>query len=381
MNSPRNPVETRRLQARERKASLLEAFFLQAYRALREPGDDRKAAQRAWACLERNGLRLAEADDLPVGLLTDCARMREGLRERGFSADEIRASELAADPRLEGRLVGPIRDARGVLFGFWARDPEDRAPLFLFRGAWRSRTPAIGLDAALGDADGDRRLVLVEELFDVLLLRSKRFFEAAAIGGPLYDLNLQRWELLCGHALGSVVLVVNRGAAGGREIERTLDHAFGAFRTVRPVELRVVPGEKLGKWKTVGELVRGEGIEAFRALLDRATVHGYTYKAFALLGRHRPGREWTEAAKWAAWEEAIRFYAGLEAEDGAALDAHFVPPIVAELGLAWGTSPSRSPVDAAPPPKPAGRVSPNGKRRDGICEFHRCSPYDCFCFD
>jgi hypothetical protein len=151
-------------------------------------------------------------------------------------------------------------------------------------------------------------------------------------------------------------------------------------------------------------------------------VHAYVYKALALLKKHRPASGWNDAARHAAWKEAIEFYVNSDPKSGPDLDARFIPAIVEGLQRSWDTfqpltqAPDESqPFENVPrPPIPAPAVAPSlpeqsahtagqsralelpslGARREpvtlkrasrngsnGHCELHRCDTTVCFCFD
>ncbi len=365
---------------------LYEAFLDVCCQFLHDPSSRPGYGEKAWACLAREGLTKELVARTPIGLLGDCASMRARLVERGFSSQEVREAELAADPRLPGRLVGPIRDAQGQIVAFWARDPEDQSPRFLFKGDWKRTTPAIGLDVALPVvADGSLGLLLVEEIFDALLLQALGFSGVAAIGGPLADLTATRWEAMAAMGIGCVTLAPKGGRSANRMLETALDHAYAARRA--PAVL-VLPPEAWGEFRSINDLVRRGGLEWLGSALDRGVVHGYDQKARRMLARHRDGSVWTHSGKLAAWNEAVRFYhqrtrAGVED-----LDEFFVPPIAAELGIRWDRTrfcpadrPTPSGVEAETPDLSSPPEQTKSRLPEGYCPIHRCDPLRCFCFD
>ena len=79
-------------------------------------------------CLGSLGFDLQQLDSLPIGVFLSPSVMKEGLLRAGFRPEDIIASGLVSDPRVAGRLIGPIRNAKGQILNFWARHPEGLRP-------------------------------------------------------------------------------------------------------------------------------------------------------------------------------------------------------------------------------------------------------------
>jgi len=400
---------------------LFEAFFHEARRALEGESLSRDARQCAIDFLSAHGFDVRRIDQLPIGLFTDGPSVRQRLEEAGFSLQEIEASALAADERLAGRLIGPIRDPRGKILSFWARHPKDRPPRLLFKGSWKEAAVLVGLEAAF-EAAGPRRdrveeLVVVERLLDALLLQSHGVPNVAAIAGPARDMTERRWARLAALGVRRVTLLPDP--------ERAFDEGFlraveNACRAKPAPEVFVVPPELWNDHSTAAEFFRARGLSAFRAVLRSDGTHAFSFRASAILRKHRPGSGWTEASRHAAWKAAIELYATAAHDRVSELDAHFVPTIVAGLRRSWDTF---EPIDckdvdvahavgqdssrpeeceedatlpaetlnqgpepnAAPqPPEPKtahANATSIGTGVNGFCRHHRCDPSVCFCFD
>lgn len=428
-----------RLIQQERVASLLETFFFHAHRLLLDTSSPAPARQAALDFLAEHGFDPADLADLPVGLFLDAEAMQKKLEEAGFSAQEIDASELAADQRLPGRLVGPIRDPQGGIVSFWARHPEDQPPRFLFKGKWRDEIGLFGLDMALRPtAGGDENLVVVEHLLDTVLLQSKGIWNVAAIAGQCRDFGENRWRRLADLGLRRVTLALDQveDYAGVTEL---LD---AAFRVRPPFEIYLLLLDGQTEHRSTAEMLRACDAESFSALLAAHGVHAYSYRACAILERHKAGQPWTEARRHAAWKEAIEFYVLSGPENAPRLDEHFVPVIVAGLGRTWetfepcgrGEETDEEEIDEVdeseiqleetseegpgeieetqdereilsaedpishtihkPQPEPAAEPAPLPPQEDtlppatnastngrGFCPLHRCPATTCFCFD
>jgi hypothetical protein len=434
----------------ERVASLLETFFLHACQAHRAEagvaagvpcprprgqvasGDEHghedvamplRDLARAW--LEGQGFDLSGGDDPPIGLFMGGQWVRQQLLAAGFAPEEIDASALADDPRLAGRLVGPIRNRFGRILSFWAHHPEDRPHKFLFKGKWKDEAGLFGLDVARvpcprprgHDASGDEHghedvamppVIVVQRLLDALLLQSKGLPGAVAIGGSPRELGKRRWQQLS--ALGSrrVILAFDTGvgrisnpstanatdyksvSGADDSLHDTLTALERALRVKPAIEVFVLPPESLRGYRDPAELLRAEGAAALEEVLEAGPVHAYRFKASAILGRHRAGRGWTDAGRHAAWKEAVEFYALQGRRAAPNLDRHFVPAIVAGLERTWDTfepiagnhGQPEAPEPPAEVPDGPGEPRPSVPRRlSGTCPIHGCDATSCFCFD
>ncbi len=326
---------------RNRMSALQEAFFLHAHLALLGQTGPPGVAQAAREFLAARGFDPSRLDELPVGLFVDRRLVGEQLEQAGFSSAEIAASQLPADPRLEGRLFGPIRSPDGGIESFWARHPGDRKPRFLFKGKWKESVGLFGLDAALRPAAAGREhLVIVEQLLDALLLHSRGFANAAAIGGPAHTLTPQRWERLAALGVRRVTMAV---AADEEEWDRVLSTLAATFPNRSAPEVFLLPPGTVPKGG--GCWLRGRSSEAFRWLLKTAAVPVDRYQA-AGIPKNRPAAD---------------------ADRLSTLAFHVV------------ADPSPETVDADPgwSPDTAADQRPTG----GVCPVHRCAPTECFCFD
>ncbi len=358
------PQQETQICAQQRQAKLVETFFFESYRSLQvDLADYRCEVARSF--LADHGFPEERLAELPVGIVLDREAMRASLQESRFTVDEIHEAKLLADVRLSGRLIGPIRDMRGRIVNFWAYDPGGQQPAFLFlQRGWKSVVPAFGLDAALrAVVSGAKEVVLVETLFDALLLRALGMPNVAAIGGTGEELTPRRWRRLAEAGVGRVTLVLNRRDEAMDSVEKAISNAF---ETSAPRVYYVDP-EMLSA-DSPGQLARREGIDALRELIERRRVHAYRYKALAILAEQRNGHPWNEITQRKALHEAIDFYASQGIRRMSDLDMHFVPPIIDALGLNV-SQPTRATTAEL---KPATRW---------WCKMHRCAATECFCFD
>lgn len=407
---------------------LREAFFRHTHAMLQAGHDDPNSWKSLRDCLEQWGFDLRLADLLPIGFFSDAQSLRHKLRQDGFTADEIRASSLLEDSRLQGRLVGPIRDAHGRILSFWARQAQyDGARCLYLTRQWKLDTAVFGLDVAMDAvAGGKQDLVLVEDVLDALLLHSRGLRHVAALGTSPAEMTQERWQRLAELGVYRTTLTLDtvRSSPGA-----ALQAIVNAARATLAPAVYLLPPEALAGARGPWELVRAMGPDVLTAVLAAGRMHGFRYIALAIAAKHKQARPWTDASQQAALEEAMQFYTSVHQRNVPQLDAFFLPVILQELGLSrstlacergsvWvedapsgngqhlgdphvapigiaGPEAAASPVDepavvapsvAVPEPvEPEGVVSESAASSlsvpEDFCEFHQCNRKACLCWD
>ena len=208
------------------------------------------------------GFDLQQLECLPIGIFVSPPVMKEGLLRAGFRGEEIAASGLVNDPRVTGRLMGPIRNVGGQIVNFWARPPEGLRPKYLFfRRGWQQEVPAFGLDVALsGLTDGQCELLLVEDLLDALLLQSAGLPQIAATLDFSRNLTAARWERLS-------VLGVKRATLVPSDEQEGLNRATlareASLQGSPAPEVFVLLPECFGEVKGLAKLIRAMNHDLF----------------------------------------------------------------------------------------------------------------------
>lgn len=251
----------------DRRADLLHDFFVLGRRELMS---DRGAAARAYL-VEQRGFPERSLDESALGLVPAAERADEALRRLGYSREEIDAAAVLADSRWPGRVVGAWRDERARVRTLWARtlDPAangDGKYLYL-RGASRAGLLPYGASSVIAGPAVDRStLILVEGVIDVHQLRARGFENAAALGGT--SIRPAAFELLARRGVERVILALDNDQAGREATARVVE---AAGRATNAPAIQVVEPTRLGRHKDPDALVRSEGIDAFRPLVDEAT--------------------------------------------------------------------------------------------------------------
>ena len=170
------PGEDARRRRRQRLYALLEDAASYYERLLWES----QAGSFARDYLAGRGLREETCREFRLGLAPGGGLLTRKAREKGFTADELRAAGLSrarGDDYFQRRLLFPLADARGRIVGFQARRLHDDDPL----RAKYVNTPeselftkgaiVYGLDKARDAVAREDRACLVEGNTDVIALR------------------------------------------------------------------------------------------------------------------------------------------------------------------------------------------------------------------
>jgi DNA primase len=230
------------------------------------------AAARAY--LERRGVPPALVQAFGMGLAPDS---RTALRSAlGDVGDDrlvdcgllIRPEERGREPydRFRGRLMIPIRDARGRTIAFGGRILGDGEPKYLNSPETtlfdKGRT-LFALDRASPAARKADRVIVVEGYMDVVALAGAGIDEAVApLGTALTEGQLERlWRID-----PSPILCFDGDAAGQRAAARAALRALPMIAPDRTLRFATLP-----KGQDPDDLVRTGGRAAMEAVLEAAT--------------------------------------------------------------------------------------------------------------
>jgi hypothetical protein len=292
------------------------------------------AWRAARGCLHQRGFDLRKLEQLPLGYFPAAEPIWHGLLRDGFSADEIRASNLLADSRLPGRLVGPIRDAGRRIISFWAKLPQQLEHSLYLSTDWKEQAGVFGIDEAYpAVAHGRHDMLLVEDIWDAILLQSHGYLALGAIGNSPADISPQRWERLDELGIHRVTLLVDSFHDSHEAAVAAIRQA--AFSRHGPAIYVLPPAAVHGAWKS-WQQGRAANAETLEKLLTAQRIHGFHYLALSLIAMHQGEGPWTDAARRAALGEAQKFYATAQQRNVPQLDAFFLPPLLEALGLNWG---------------------------------------------
>jgi DNA primase len=251
-----DPTPIERPTPPDRRGELLETFFELAGREL---VGERGAEARVY--LERRGFPLDAIELAGLGVVPPIQATRRALAENGYTEREIQAAGILADTRWPGRLCGAWRNEWGRIGTLWARavvDDGAEATRYLYlRGASRTNLSPYGLPRHT------REVVLVEGFLDYHQLAARGIDNVAALGGT--STNPRLFERLSQLGVEIVVLCLDNDDAGRAATAKAVEHAARA-RTSPAIY--AVNTEGIGA-KDPDALLRGEGIDAWRELMNR----------------------------------------------------------------------------------------------------------------
>jgi len=316
---------------RHRRHQLLEAFVAYCHVNMNGPS----GAAAGDYLQRRYGIDVRYIEKLPLGVYTNPHDMMDYLVGVGFSGEEVVASGVRNDSRLEGRLMIPWRDRWGTIQTVIAEDPAGSTSsgirrLHLQRDV---RPDGFGLDVAMRPAAGGRQqLILVEDILDVVYLHSQGQLNVAMVGNGQRLPQTHHWEQLASEGVESVVLAFADDTTGRA---RTCAAVRTSAQTTHCPRIESLPPQGLGEFVSTASCVRHRHVGGFRELLGRR-VHGYRYYALSLLDGKRGTDRWDASADHDLMASAAEFDQTMyTTERAAVLDQHFWPPILSATGAEW----------------------------------------------
>ena len=232
-------------------------------------------AAEARAYLDRRGLSEAQRDHWEIGFAPDQRQaLWTHLRQAGVESRLIVEAGLCAQPddggqpydRFRGRILFPIRDARGraIAFGGRSMDPNARAkylnspetPLFD-----KGRT-LYNIGPARTASGKGQPLIVAEGYMDVIALVQSGFEGAVApLGTAVTEDQLRlMWRM---HP--EPIIALDGDAAGLRAGLRVADLALPLITAGQGLRFALLPGGQ-----DPDDLIKAQGAQAMRDVLERA---------------------------------------------------------------------------------------------------------------
>ncbi len=331
--------------AADRRTALSEVIeeAVRAYRLqLRGAG-----AQGARDYLARRGLGAASLERWEIGWAPASRRFLAGaLAGKGIGPAELEAAGLVAPgeggpgyDRFAGRIIFPIRDARGraISLGGRALDPQARAKYLngpetaIFD---KGRT-LYNIGPAREAAARGAPVILAEGYMDVIALADAGFGGAVA---PLGTAVTAEQLALLWRLHPEPVIALDGDAAGLRAAMRLVDLALPLLEPGRGLRFALMPGGQ-----DPDEVIRAGGAAAMQALVERAEP-----MVALLLRRETEGKVLDSPERRAAVEAALREATRRIPDRG--LRAHYDAAL---REMAW---PILRPARAGAPQRGAGRA-------------------------
>ena len=254
------PQEKERRRARE----ALEA----AARLFHETLLKSSQAEPARTYLKSRGVTEAVAAEFELGFAPEGGSLLKPLSLRGFSPEILEKAGLlhrghgGLREYFSGRLIFPIRDAKGIVAGFGGRLLGHGEPKYLNSPdtpVFSKRKLLYGLHKAVPTLRAERRAILVEGYMDVISAHSCGFATALA---PLGTALSQDHAALLKRYASSVVVAFDSDSAG---IAATIRAADALIESGFPVSVAQVP-----EGKDPDGFLKSRGSAAFAKVLAGA---------------------------------------------------------------------------------------------------------------
>lgn len=227
----------------------------------------------ARAALTARGIRPDVARAFGIGYAPDARdRLKSALGAYGVPALVASGMMIAVDgkepyDRFRGRLMIPIRDARGRTIAFGGRIIGDGTPKYLNSPETplfeKGRT-LFNLDRAAPAARKAGRVIAVEGYLDVIALAQAGIAEAVApLGTALTEHQLHMlWRMA-----DRVILCFDGDAAGIKAARRAAERALPLLQPGKSLAIVRLPGGM-----DPDDLIRAQGPQAFEAAIDKRTA-------------------------------------------------------------------------------------------------------------
>jgi len=316
---------------RQRRRELIEAFVAFCRVTLESP-----EGQKAVVSIRRRyGVDVRKLTHLPVGYYPTAEDVYQFLSGVGFSDKEISDSKVTRDTRLAGRLIVPWRDRFGRIQTVIAEDAcgtQGDRPQRLFWRRGTSKDP-FGMDLALrSHVEGEKDLILVENLWDVLYFRSQGILNVACLTAAPAKVTKEHFEHLSDCGVKTVTLAWQDSTEGHQRAFQAVEASAAASRTPR---IYCLPPQALDDAAGPGTFSRLVGIGKFRRLVQQR-VHGYRFAAMRLIEKYRQGSVWTDEGLIGVLNAALDFDAVVyQSPRALELDRFFWPVILDATGADW----------------------------------------------
>ena len=269
------------------------------------------AGAPARAYLERRAITRDTIESFGLGYAPEtrdglCARLRSG----GYTDEQIVAAGLATAPEdggpirdyFRGRVMFPIRDAKGGILGFGGRVMGDGQPKYLNTRAtavFEKSRVLYAIEAARDSIRGSREGVIVEGYMDALRAHQEGFTNVVATLGT--SITGDQLRALARYLPSRLVLALDADPAGQKAAVRAGLNALGEL----PKKQATTPGERaeqvqvyvatLPPGQDPDDAIRADPTVWRRAIADATRLMDH-YFALVEAGLDRARPEWKQEA-------------------------------------------------------------------------------------
>jgi DNA primase catalytic core len=258
--SNRSEDDYLRYKTESKRATILESlnsYFV--YSLNNEKGGD-KDRDQVKTYLRERGYSEEDVKGMGFGYVPNVDRRRKYLLKKGFTEEEIKDSvSLLPQMGTSHKLSIPYRNGAGKVIGFVVRSIGDEVkPKYLYtKGLQRGAT-----FFNIGSSKRSETLIIVEGILDALLLTQRGIKGVVACGGDSPTEDQIKNALDQNKKLKRVILSLDTDEAGQKGTLR-------GIKILRDKDLTLYVA-KTTSYKDADELVRAEGIEKYREVLNNA---------------------------------------------------------------------------------------------------------------
>lgn len=288
-----SPEELEREAKKERRRSALDAVIGYCQEALWS-----KRGTAALAYLKERGLTEEGIKTLEIGFYTSVSDVSSYLQKNGVDATDT----ALLWNKLEGYIIFPWADANGqplTLYGRWPGKPPKDLPKTIALPGEGTKASPLYFDRTRQAHQKD--LILVEGVLDAAVLHDKGDPRVmACVAAQLSGLQV---ETLQRYRVSSVTICLDPDGGGERG-------TLSCIKSLHEAGIKAYVAPTLPDGMDPDQFVLKHGMDAWKAHINQR-IAALRYQAQALVRKHKTGKEWTDAGRVAALDEAITYDAGI----------------------------------------------------------------------
>jgi len=258
--SNRSEEDYLRYKTESRRATILESLNSYFVYSLNDEKGGGKDQDQVKTYLRGRGYNEEDVKGMGFGYVPNVDRRRKFLLSRGYTEEEIKDSvSLLPEMGTSHKLSIPYRDGAGKVIGFVVRSIDAEVkPKYLY-------TKGLKRGATFFNINSSKRsetLIIVEGMLDALLLTQRGIKGVVACGGDSPTEDQIKNALDQNKKLKRVILSLDADEAGQKGTLR-------GIKLLRDKNIALYVA-KTTSYKDADELVKAEGIETYREVLNNA---------------------------------------------------------------------------------------------------------------
>lgn len=259
---PKGEFDTEAYETERREAQLWEDAQQYFAVILMEAKDPKAQALQKYLTKKR-GYSPEDIEAMELGCITSQEALREHLKGKEYTEEETASIKLSEAIGNTHTLTIPLREPGGKIRGISVRNIHykegDKLGKYLYSTGLKKSDALFNLRALKGKKD----LVIVEGVLDALLCSARGIENVVALGGK--DLSEAQLETAVKYGAKKISLCLDRE-------EKTIPDILKAIELIQreQPELKIYVAQLPEGVKDPDELIRKEGAEAFKKVIDEA---------------------------------------------------------------------------------------------------------------